>query len=1384
MRNSIKNRAAALLWLAASSLPLYAQDVSADTLSEEPLPIPFAEYFDSEESLANWTIRDSAGNILEDASGSYMRWRGSLGVGETPYLNYQSLYSGKQAYLVSAPMDIAMGKAYLSLFIKVGLQGNGQILYGSSPKPQDMEILQEIAYENSKFKHILCQFEASGEPLYFAFFNNGNNRGGLLSIDAIEIGQGEYEPHPRCRILEMETPVSGYDLDLIDFSVAIANEGTAPAYGKDMTLLYNVNERVHRSIPLNQDTIPSNGNSLIELLDIAMFPGRNKISVQLEGTDSIYSGIVYNNQPLYPPHRINLGRRDMYAGSEDAWEYDYMIGSFVDEDIFLPYPEEVEASVIHSSSPVDFPFISIPFHLEEGIEYTIGFEYQGGFYAGKIDYGDIQLIAGRQGQDYETWNTLWHDSAIYTFDWTEKEVSFSVPESGLYSFGFWNHGVMMYIQKPKIELANDENEYDIALTDISGGYLPLSGCGLDQIEVTAMVQNLGSSAIHGFDAYYILNETDTIKEYIYADIAPDATVEIAFNEYALLDKGKNTVRVNLDMYNDRNPSNNISKLSEQHVVYNHLPLQTPHTIDFTKEEMGISTTEYYREWNLAQLTNGEWIIGMTNGVSRISSTCFELQAGKNYCLNFEYCGGSLFASGWQHFVKPCISVYNISDSPENGKEIWMESDVLTYDYQKREVFFSVEQDGFYAFSFGKRDEDNYRSGRVSYRNISLNEVLEYDIQAQLLSEIPCRMPIEHVNGELPISVQVENDGLLDANARVDILLNGKTSGTGTASLLPKQSEILDISAKSGDMEIGDTVTLFIQGSIDGHENEDINPGHELSRTFTISDTSMFYYSSPVLGVGWGFSIASYVVNGPRGIAMPFRFSHPDTVTSLSIGWSSLEQYPLPQLQLSIYPFDAANQKIADIAIYQQDISRPTDSGWMVYDIPDLLLSGDVLICIMQMNANNMGISVDRSMEGYYYRHDLMTDSLWKEDIAGYPAIALNLGHNGVLDLRQNVELVSFINPYYPSAAFSANEPVTVRIRNNSADSVDVPVHLVINNQEAGSTTLRIAPYVSGNAVIEADLSQPNTQYDICVFAAMENDEDRSNDTLRMSLTTVPAMDPYLMDFEYTPDFAISDFQEQWTSVDLDGYPALGWSDVSFPHTHEAFGFICFNPAKATPAIDVSIYSEFAPMQGRRYGASLKCNAETTHDLLISPKLQLPQAGSKISFLIKSLTKDYGYDQYRVLVSTTTNDMESFEPVTDFREAPDWDWKQEVVDLSAYNGQQAYIAIERLIEEGGYGYMLMIDDIRVDKTGTGTESDASILDASLYPNPAQEKITIFCNAGIQEVEIIDMNGRVLFAKQDLKQNTFVFNVEKLSPGLYFAKVRSSQGLQVLKFTVIE
>ncbi len=114
MRNSIKNRAAALLWLAASSLPLYAQDVSADTLSEEPLSLPFVEYFDKEESLANWTIRDSAGNILPDSiSDRRIKTVSSGGIGESPYITMSQF--DNNTYLVSSPLNLATNKAYVSL---------------------------------------------------------------------------------------------------------------------------------------------------------------------------------------------------------------------------------------------------------------------------------------------------------------------------------------------------------------------------------------------------------------------------------------------------------------------------------------------------------------------------------------------------------------------------------------------------------------------------------------------------------------------------------------------------------------------------------------------------------------------------------------------------------------------------------------------------------------------------------------------------------------------------------------------------------------------------------------------------------------------------------------------------------------------------------------------------------------------------------------------------------------------------------------------------------------------------------------------------------------------------------------------------------------------
>lgn len=1365
MKNSIKNWAAALLWLAASSLPLHAQDVSTDTLSEEPLPLPFVEYFDNTESfLEGWTVRDSMGVLLSDsiAKESLITIENG-GVASSPYIDFRG--KDKTQWLISPPIISSTETAHISLQImRKAINGTICIMIGNTPDIKAMTLLYEGSPDiQRQWQHLVCEFYPEKQPVYVAISTSSHN----ILIDALEIREGHFTPHELLNVLSMSSTKKPNDS--IDLHLRIANEGTKPAYGG--VLWYNVNGREYHQIEF-LDTIATDDSKEIVISNAPLLAGTNQIHAGIVDMPTTFSGVAYNHQTLFPPYKIKPMQEDM-AG--EALAFIHIINKEFG-NIELSFEPSNIISPLRGS---DAPVVSRDFFLEAGKEYIINFEYIGG---GSKGPGQLQLLLGESDAAWQEWDMLWEDLFIQQsipISFITQSVNFTVPEDGEYSFGFMSSfgSEITGIQNISIEIANDENTYRISLNGSPASWMPLSGCGLDAIEIAPIIDNLGNADIHGFEAGYIVNGKDTIKEYIYIDLPSNSHKEFSFNNLASLEKGKNTVEIFVNMYKDKSSGGKNASTT----IYNHTPLQTPHTINMEKEEIGIGLKDFYLNWGVQELPNGDFEL---TGASYypISSTCFYLEAGKEYRIEFEYKGGSLFASGWEQPIDCYVAVYDITESVEAGKKIWTKEWLLDYNYQSAESRFTVDKDGFYAFAFHKIEIDGTRAANIAFKNISVSEVLDYDVQSRVLSDIPSKIPIEQINTHYPISVELNNRGLQDINVTVNTLLNGRLAGEFTGNLITGDTCVATLATEIPDLNIGDTATLATEASIDDHEAEDINLNHSSMNQFIVTDTCMSYYNTRSLYYNVGYAPSSYVVNGPRGIALPFHFSMVDTLTSVSIGWSSLMDNPQPRLRLAIYPFDIVSRKIMDEAIYQSEITRPRDSGWMVYDIPDLLLSGSVLVSVEQLDANAMFLAIDCSPQGYFYSHYIMSDSLIIDKTRGYPAIALNLGHNGVLDLKQDAEMVAFVNPSANIGAFAANEPITVRIRNNSADSVDVPVHLVINNQEAGSTTLRIAPYVSGHAVIEADLSQPNTQYDICVFAAMENDEDRSNDTLRMSLTTVPAMDPYVMDFEYTPDFAISDFQPEWTTVDNDGMPTYGWQYVSFPHTFEAFGFISFNPASTTPPI-MDDY-EMVPIQGRRFGVSFSTNANDADDWLISPKLQMPPSGSKISFWVKSFTKDYGYDQYRVLVSTTTNTLESFEPVTDFREAPDWDWKQEVVDLSAYNGKEIYIAIQRYQGEQGYGFVFMIDDIRVDKTGTGTESDASILDASLYPNPAQEKVTIFCDAGIQEVEIIDMNGRALFAKQGLKQDSFTYNVENLSPGLYFAKVRSSQGLQVLKFTVIE
>src|SRR5690606_16243520 len=72
-------------------------------------------------------------------------------------------------------------------------------------------------------------------------------------------------------------------------------------------------------------------------------------------------------------------------------------------------------------------------------------------------------------------------------------------------------------------------------------------------------------------------------------------------------------------------------------------------------------------------------------------------------------------------------------------------------------------------------------------------------------------------------------------------------------------------------------------------------------------------------------------------------------------------------------------------------------------------------------------------------------------------------------------------------------------------------------------------------------------------------------------------------------------------------------------------------------------------------------------------------------------------------------------------------------------------------------------------------DASI---TLYPNPAQEQITISAPTTISTIEWYDVSGR-LVSISIVNANESVLDISRQSSGVYFAKINTAQGAIVKK-----
>tara|TARA_R110000772_G_scaffold58927_11_gene133558 strand:+ start:567 stop:1469 length:903 start_codon:yes stop_codon:yes gene_type:complete len=260
-------------------------------------------------------------------------------------------------------------------------------------------------------------------------------------------------------------------------------------------------------------------------------------------------------------------------------------------------------------------------------------------------------------------------------------------------------------------------------------------------------------------------------------------------------------------------------------------------------------------------------------------------------------------------------------------------------------------------------------------------------------------------------------------------------------------------------------------------------------------------------------------------------------------------------------------------------------------------------------------------------------------------------------------------------------------------------------------------------------------------------------------------------FETYPDFEIATIGG-WTQIDNDAGATYGSVDYDF--TNEAYigTGIVFNPSMATPdpAGTQTENADQNPNWVARTGdKGMYMFASTSllnDDYLITPQVDLTAAtASSLSFWAKSITDAFGLERFEVLLSTTGTAQADFtENISNGElQAPIGDYFEYSFDISAYDGQQVYIAIHYVAQDS---FLLLMDDFKVVDGTLGVASN-SFNNFNYFVN-ANNQLNLSANTAMESLVVYNVLGQQVVSEK-LSNTNEIVNISALNAGLYIATV---------------
>ena len=282
------------------------------------------------------------------------------------------------------------------------------------------------------------------------------------------------------------------------------------------------------------------------------------------------------------------------------------------------------------------------------------------------------------------------------------------------------------------------------------------------------------------------------------------------------------------------------------------------------------------------------------------------------------------------------------------------------------------------------------------------------------------------------------------------------------------------------------------------------------------------------------------------------------------------------------------------------------------------------------------------------------------------------------------------------------------------------------------------------------------------------------------------------DVEGIKAFSIANLGD-WSVIDGDGKFTYGINDggsgsmLMYDNAGQPMAFMAFNPTKAGVPVEYSdgTPTDWAPHSGDQYFASFAVDGKND-DWLISP--MLPGIEQQISFWVRSVTGEYGFEKYEVYYSTTGIDRDDFKIIGDTRTAP-VAWVEEKVTLP--EGTR-YFAIRCVSEDC---YVFMLDDIKFQTANTymgelsmmgyNVYRDLELLTKSPIMEQTYTDAGVGAGAHVYNVTVVYDLGESRLSNTAAVEEAGVASVNPdgvtVEAGVGFLRVTAPEGMEVYIFT---